>query len=221
MHLLAPLSLLFATITTATLVPGPPGPYAVALKVHPLTDTSRPDPLDPTGTSKARRLLISMYLPVELAQRPRRSSSSSSSCPVQKVVSYMTPPVAASYGEQAAQVGLPSTLYEQFEMEFCDLSKLSPCGKGKAKKQYPLIVFGPGLAESRLMYGAMARSLASHGYIVVSVDHPFEAPAVEFPDGTVVTGVDIDPTEPGVLAKLIKVTPPPSSIHIPWSQFHS
>ncbi|KAL6876914.1 Alpha/Beta hydrolase protein [Trichoderma novae-zelandiae] len=195
MRFIAPFCLLLS-VSRAVLVPGPTGPYAVAVKEQPLTDTSRADPLDPTGKSKTRRLLVSLYLPIDKSRR---------SCPA-ATVPYMTPPVAASYGQQATQVGLPDTLYESFEMEFCDLGKLSPCGLASNKnKKYPLILFDPGFGESRLIYGAMARSLASHGYVVVTVDHPFDAPAVQFPDGSVIQGVDLDDSDVKVLQKVLKV----------------
>ncbi|KAI2482254.1 PAF acetylhydrolase family protein [Pyrenophora tritici-repentis] len=38
----------------------------------------------------------------------------------------------------------------------------------------------------------MLQSLAATGYLVLSIDHPYDADFVEFPDGTVVTGVEID-----------------------------
>ncbi|KAL7796777.1 Alpha/Beta hydrolase protein [Trichoderma ceciliae] len=195
MRLLAPFCLILS-VSQAVLVPGPTGSYAVAMKEQPLTDTSRADPLDPTGKSKTRRLLVSLYLPVDKSRR---------SCPA-VTVPYMTPPVAASYGQQATQVGLPDTLYNPFQMEFCDLKKLSPCGRAPNKnKKFPLILFDPGFGESRLIYSAMARSLASHGYVVVTVDHPFDAPAVQFPDGTVIEGVELDDSNLSVLQKVLKV----------------
>ncbi|PTB65828.1 hypothetical protein BBK36DRAFT_1159954 [Trichoderma citrinoviride] len=195
MHFIA-LFCLLLSVSRAILVPGPTGPYAVAVKEQPLTDASRADPLDPTGKSKTRRLLISLYLPIDESRR---------SCPT-VTVPYMTPPVAASYGQQAAQVGLPDTLYYPFEMEFCNLEKFSPCGRASIKNnEYPLILFDPGFGESRLVYGAMARSLASHGYVVVTVDHPFDAPAVQFPDGSVIQGVDLDDSDIEVLQKVLKV----------------
>lgn len=196
MRFFTPIYLLIS-VSTAVLVPGPTGPYAVAMKEQPLTDTSRADPLDPTGKSKTRRLLVSLYLPVDKSRR---------SCPA-VTVPYMTPPVAASYGQQAAQYGLPATLYDPFQMQFCDLKKLSPCGQASNKNnKYPLILFDPGFGESRLIYGAMARSLASHGYVVVTVDHPFDAPAVQFPDGAVIEGADLDDSNLSVLQKVLKVS---------------
>ncbi|EGR48281.1 uncharacterized protein TRIREDRAFT_48599, partial [Trichoderma reesei QM6a] len=88
-------------------------------------------------------------------------------------------------------------------MEFCNLEEFSPCDQASNKKnEYPLVLFDPGFGESRLIYGAMARSLASHGYVVVTVDHPFDAPAVQFPDGSIIQGVDLDDSNIEVLQKV-------------------
>jgi predicted dienelactone hydrolase len=90
-------------------------------------------------------------------------------------------------------------------MEFCNLEEFSPCDQASNKKnEYPLVLFDPGFGESRLIYGAMARSLASHGYVVVTVDHPFDAPAVQFPDGSIIQGVDLDDSNIEVLQKVLK-----------------
>lgn len=37
----------------------------------------------------------------------------------------------------------------------------------------------------------MAQALASKGYIVISVDHPFDADIVEFPEGSTVLAANI------------------------------
>ena len=46
----------------------------------------------------------------------------------------------------------------------------------------PVVLFSPGLGTPRVIYQALAEDLASHGYLVIAVDHTGEAP-VEFPDG--------------------------------------
>ncbi|MCK5774711.1 MAG: hypothetical protein KAH25_00960, partial [Bacteroidales bacterium] len=52
-----------------------------------------------------------------------------------------------------------------------------------SKEQFPMIVFTPGyyfgMAE---LYSAYMEELASHGYIVCSVNHPYEQPYISFPD---------------------------------------
>jgi dienelactone hydrolase len=46
----------------------------------------------------------------------------------------------------------------------------------------PTVLFSPGFGTPRVIYQALAEDLASHGYLVVAVDHTGEAP-VELPDG--------------------------------------
>jgi len=53
---------------------------------------------------------------------------------------------------------------------------------------FPLVIFSPGLGASRLLYNQVLAELASRGYTVVSVDHTYETPIVEFPDGDAVLG---------------------------------
>jgi hypothetical protein len=57
------------------------------------------------------------------------------------------------------------------------------------------VVFSGALATSRTIYHSMLQSIAAAGYLVVSVDHPYDADIVEFPNGTNVTGVDINDDE--------------------------
>lgn len=48
--------------------------------------------------------------------------------------------------------------------------------------------FRPLLLLLLLLYQATLQAVASHGFVVVSVDHPYDADAVQFSDGTVSKG---------------------------------
>src|SRR3954470_5827322 len=48
----------------------------------------------------------------------------------------------------------------------------------------PVVLFSPGSGTARDIYQSLAEDLASHGYLVVAVDHTGETP-VQFPDGHV------------------------------------
>ncbi|KJK78382.1 hypothetical protein H634G_06555 [Metarhizium anisopliae BRIP 53293] len=169
-------------MASAILVPPPVGPYDVAMRVESITDPSRPaDPLDANNHVHGRRILFSIFLPVEKRGTP---------CPSMK----------------AAEAGLDDGLFSSFDMELCDLDRLNPCGGGdQRRKEYAVALFTPGLSDSRLLYGAGARSLASQGYVVVTVDHPYEADFVEFPDGTVIVGRNISGDDEPAKEKAIKV----------------
>jgi predicted dienelactone hydrolase len=53
-------------------------------------------------------------------------------------------------------------------------------------RSYPVVIYSPGFGSWRNATTALTEELVSHGFVVVTIDHPFDAAAVEFPDGTVV-----------------------------------
>ncbi len=184
-----------AATAFALLVPGPTGPYSVALKVLPLTDTSRIDPYASPETQ--RRILLSAFLPVP-DDKPGKPC-------LKKAVPYMSPAVAEAYGQQAAEAGLPNTTFAMFDLELCELEKA--CRPGRQERHsFPLVLYSPGLGASRELYGARARSLASNGYAVVTIDHPHDAIVVEFPDGTIIPAANIDDTNNTQLEEAVNVS---------------
>jgi hypothetical protein len=55
------------------------------------------------------------------------------------------------------------------------------------KDDFPVLLFSTGYGSPRLIYTAAAEDLASEGYIVVLIDHPSDAPFIEYPDGRIAT----------------------------------
>jgi predicted dienelactone hydrolase len=54
----------------------------------------------------------------------------------------------------------------------------------------PLLLFSHGYIGNPAAYTALLEDLASHGYIVISIVHPYEATAARLSDGTIVTMLD-------------------------------
>ncbi|CAM1509581.1 Fc.00g033200.m01.CDS01 [Cosmosporella sp. VM-42] len=185
MRFLPLLSALFSVVT-AIVLPNPIGPYPVAMRVHSLTDSSRIDPYA-NNTSQHRRVLLSIFWPVD----GTKSCSS-------ETVSYMPPATAGVYGQLAGSIGLSNETFGAFELEFCRVGGIKGCKANAKNSRYPLVLFSPGGGNSRLLYSAIARSVASQGYVVVAVDHPYDADIVEFPDGTIITEADIPETDPAL-----------------------
>jgi dienelactone hydrolase len=50
---------------------------------------------------------------------------------------------------------------------------------------YPVVLFASGLGNPRAYGTTLVSDLASHGFVVVAVDHTFDAEVVEFPGGRV------------------------------------
>ncbi len=73
-----------------------------------------------------------------------------------------------------------------------------------AHPELPLVLFSPGFKGSRLLYAGFLQEFASHGFNVLSVDHPYDATLVEYPDGRFVSN-NIDETVPGAIDKTLHV----------------
>jgi dienelactone hydrolase len=50
---------------------------------------------------------------------------------------------------------------------------------------YPVVLLLPGNATNIEFYSSLAGEIASHGYIVVGLNHPYDVPAVELSDGRI------------------------------------
>jgi dienelactone hydrolase len=57
----------------------------------------------------------------------------------------------------------------------------APGGQG-----YPVVIYSPGFGSWRNASTALVEELVSHGFVVVTIDHPYDAAAVEFPNHTIV-----------------------------------
>ncbi|UNI23843.1 hypothetical protein JDV02_009637 [Purpureocillium takamizusanense] len=203
MHLVVSLTCLLSAAAQAVLVPGPPGPYGVASRVLAFTDDARPDPYEPT---QKRRILVSAFLPVDKSTHACRLDAAA-----------LMPPLTTSvYNQQAVEGGLPNDTFSRFEMQYCRLpapplnNNKSENGNGggcrgnSSSSKYPVVLFSPGYGVSRLAYSAGARALASHGKVVITIDHPHDAILVEFPDGAVFYG-DVNQTDPNATRKSLPI----------------
>lgn len=60
----------------------------------------------------------------------------------------------------------------------------------KAQNQWPVIIFLTGNGASRAFYTSLVAGLASHGYVVLAIDHPYEAMITQLADGKIVTTIE-------------------------------
>ncbi|KAK8062834.1 platelet-activating factor acetylhydrolase- isoform II domain-containing protein [Apiospora hydei] len=196
------LILSFISLARALVLPGPSGPHPVSMVIESLTDKGRPDPYAPSSSPHPRRVMTSLFLPIN-------STAVRSEI---RTVPYMTPLVAADYGLLATSVGLPNSTFASFEVNTTYVLAGRRCSNTRDRsnsniqsKKIPLVIFSPGFGQSRLLYGIMARSMASEGYAVVTIDHPYDASIVEFPDGSFVRNANISTDDDAALEQVIKV----------------
>ena len=53
-------------------------------------------------------------------------------------------------------------------------------------RRHPLLIFSPGIGETALAYSTILEDLASHGYVVAALEHPFDALGADVAGGDVV-----------------------------------
>ena len=60
----------------------------------------------------------------------------------------------------------------------------------KAQHQWPVVIFLTGNVASRAFYTGLIAGLAGHGYVVLAIDHPYEAMITQLADGTIATTIE-------------------------------
>lgn len=84
----------------------------------------------------------------------------------------------------AATYGVPALLLH--EAAVARTSAYLDAPPERNEQRWPIVLFSPGLAGSRAQNTSWAQELASHGYFVVALDHPYDSPAVVLDDGRII-----------------------------------
>lgn len=147
--------------------PVPSGPYQVGTRIYELTD---PDRLEIySGRDEARRFGIQVWYPAEVS-------------PSDQQAPWMTraeiyAPAIASY------LHLPEFFLDHLTLvrvPAYEASRVAPAEGG-----YPVILFSHGWNGFSAQNSGQALELASHGYIVVGLQHTYGAVVTVFDDGTI------------------------------------
>jgi pimeloyl-ACP methyl ester carboxylesterase len=175
------LGLALMTAVAAINLPRPEGKYGTGSSQAMLVDRSRRDPFAAAaGIKQDRRLMVSSFHPVALREQCLDLPSP-----------YMPATTASFLDAEYGAYGIPNNTFASF-----DLIQCKPRGRLSVKnKIFPTVLFSPGLGNSRLLYSAMAQSLASEGFNVITIDHPYDADIVEFEDGSTILAAEIDSDE--------------------------
>jgi predicted dienelactone hydrolase len=142
-------------------VPLPTGPHPVGTQVLDLVDPTRNDPFLANGAK--RELLVRLWYPASPVQSCWRAD-------------YASPRVWSDFSRLLG-VPLPR------------VTTNSCWNASMTDGAHPVVVFTHGYTGTFTDYTFLFEDLASRGYVVASVDHTFEATAVEFPDGRFVESV--------------------------------
>ncbi|MDH6708886.1 dienelactone hydrolase [Kitasatospora sp. MAA19] len=155
-------------------LPQPTGPYPVGTTTLHLTDPGREYRWKP---GQPRELMISFWYPTA---RPATGADRAR---------YMEPAAAEHFGS-AGSVGRMNNGFEPGRTDWAGIrthartdAPALPGGKR------PVVFYSAGLGDPRTWGTGLVEDLASRGYVVVTIDHTYEASEVAFPNGDLATSV--------------------------------
>jgi hypothetical protein len=158
----------FAALGSLTLPP-PTGPYSVGQTPYVLDHISTNDPFWPNNVSTS--VLVNLYYPTLGTPTPTY---------------YIWEGFSKTYDDH---YGVPAGSFRNMTADLAFNAPPLPNDECE-KLRLPTLMFGPpGAGPSSRMFTGLLSELASHGYIIVTVDHPYEQPYLEYPDGRNFTGV--------------------------------
>jgi dienelactone hydrolase len=150
-------------------LPQPDGPYAVATQVYRWNDGSRDEP-NTADPADRRSVIAQAWYPTERREQP----SGRARLAYIDGIDHMPSQVSVMPGFMLRRYGQIDTHAEA----------LAPLAPGD--RPWPVVIFSPGYGAPRAVYTGLAARLASRGFVVFALDHPYESAVTQLPDGRVV-----------------------------------
>ncbi|MFH8405369.1 alpha/beta hydrolase family protein [Streptomyces sp. NPDC018019] len=152
-------------------LPPPTGPYGVGIASLRLVDGGRRDPW--VAERPYRELMVSVRYPARaVAGRP--------------FAPQMLPGEAAAFDEWSNfSAAIPKGTAD-WGATRTHARPDAPVARHEGRPRgFPVVLYSPGAADPRELGSTLCDELASRGYVVVGIDHTYEPPGVQFPDGRV------------------------------------
>ena len=168
------LTLLLLAVSTALpillpvpTIPAPNGPYLIGTRIYELTDPGRKEIY--SGKDEARRFMIQVWYPSEPSPSDQRA-------PWMANAETFAPAIAT-------YIDMPSFFLDHLSLVKTPAYKESKVAPASAS--HPVILFSHGWNGFNAQNSGQAVQLASHGYIVIGIQHTYGSVITVFPDGTV------------------------------------
>jgi dienelactone hydrolase len=138
-------------------LPAPTGPFKIGTQVRHIVVPDRRDPIV-LEDARSRELMAQIWYPADVAAKG----------------------VFSRYRERK------ETSFWNARYSLVKTHALLQAPISRERASYPVVVFAPSWWGGRNEATFQAEELASHGYVVVGMDHPFSSRLTVFPDGRVV-----------------------------------
>ena len=152
---LATLPVLCAGAAAQTALPAPSGPYDVGTVRLVTADSSRPDPVAP---AEPRRLVVQVWYPAQRDGSGRPAPYVPELGDLRHDLAEATPELDLRRVRTSARLG--ATPFPG--------------------RRFPVLIFSHGMNSARYFYTTLVQDLASHGFVVAAIDHPFWALATAY-----------------------------------------
>ena len=142
-------------------MPEPTGPYAVGRTFFEWTDTTRAERYG-TDPEARRELAVWVWYPAAPAVDAQPDV-------------YLPEPVGQILSQQ---FGVDINQIQSYAYDDASLAA--------SDEPFPVLIFSHGTASLTETYSALLEELASHGYVVVGITHPYNAMVTAFSDGRII-----------------------------------
>lgn len=176
-------SLALAILVPVVDLPEPSGPYYAGTALLAFTDTSRAN--EPADTVQYRKIPVRIWYPV-------------SDISGEKCVNWMD---SSEMSRLFAQCKNIPNLVGQLTL--IKTNSYRDAALSDKEEKFPVVLFSGGGAMFNGQNVVQMEELASHGYIVCAVGHPYDDFACEYPDGTILS---YDPEHLKALGKDVRDT---------------
>lgn len=151
--------------------PKPTGIYTVGMKSLYLIDRNRKESYTPTANT-FREFMVTAWYPTDNKESGRQPYAPAYLMDALK--GYLRPFEGISENDLA-------------ELDTIRVPVTSDAPVSQQEQVFPLIIFSHGYYGSRFYYSCLFQELASHGYIVIAIDHTYDAGITELPGGRLVS----------------------------------
>lgn len=145
--------------------PNPTGPYGVGTLTYHWVDATRPE-LFTRNPADRRELMVQLWYPARRDAAGRRA-------PYVEDGSALVP--------LARLLQLPDFAFTHLQQVTTNAVRAAPIADGEPN--FPVLIFSHGRGGFRQHNTQQVEELASRGYVVAAIDHPYVAAGVRFPDG--------------------------------------
>ncbi len=150
--------------------PKPTGQYAVGMREFYWIDTARKESRSTDPAHPYRELMVKAWYPTEVAAAAPQATPYA--------------PAMMAFDRKGNK-----TIIQKIKFLCAGFDRpiyayyVPQAPIGRSEKQFPVIIFSHGFGVPVAAYTAYRTELASHGYVVFSINHTYDCSFVDFPDG--------------------------------------